>query len=123
MKTGRCSYCNQTGPLQADHPTLRDERGRPNDPDFVVWSCASCNKTRWHAFRVAGGERFSVHPVAYRQAAGAFFFNMSADAGRDLTLTVAQQRAVGRLFLDGATLIVGLLALVGVLVFGLWSAR
>jgi len=123
MKSGTCSYCPAVGPIEEDHPTLRDDRDRPCDPDFVVWACASCNKTRWHAFRLASQGRFDVHPVARRQAAAAFFFRSWADRGEALTLTVAQQRAVARILVDGACAIVALVSFVAALVWLLWVMR
>jgi len=123
MIFGTCSYCPAVGPLQDDHPTLRDDRGEPNDADFVLPACASCNKTRWHAFRLASQGRFDVHPVARRQAAAAFFFRSWADRGEDLTLSVVQQRAVARILVDGATAIVALISFVAALVWMLWAMR
>jgi hypothetical protein len=120
---GTCAYCRRDGVVQFDHPTLRDERQRPYDPDFVVDACASCNKTRWHAFRLAAGRSFDVHPVARRQAAAAFYFQTSADGDRELLLTVPQQRAVARILREGAVLIVGLLGVVAALAYFLWGAQ
>ncbi len=122
-RLGTCAYCGAEGRIEDDHPTLRDEQGRPCDPDFVVDACASCNKGRWHAFRVASAGRFDVHPTARGQAALTFFFGTSADRGCALTLTVPQQRAVARVLLDGATVIVALLGVVAVLGFLLWGTR
>ena len=105
-------YCGEECRVEDDHPSLRDANGRPYDADFVFGACASCNKTRWHAFRLASEGRYDVHPAALRLAATSFFITTFADANRELTLTVAQQRALAQILLDGAIAIVTLLGVV-----------